>query len=240
MRWFGMKSCVLVLLTVGCLALAGSADGTPVSGAVYAAPTGLPSANLRRPTVEYRLRLHRAHRDERVEVVYRRGSEYLASAVQRINHFLRDYRTEQEGHYDVREFDLLYLLMQRLHRPNGTIDVLCGYRSPASNAYLRSRFPATGAAENSMHMQAKAIDIRVPGVSTETLRKTALSLHMGGVGYYPEARFVHVDVGPVREWIFEGGRMKIAGQHNAMNRELSSSTRERVNDGEGMERQSGQ
>ena len=91
-----------------------------------------------------------------------------------------------------------------------------------------------------MHMQAKAIDIRVPGVSTETLREAALSLHMGGVGYYPEARFIHVDVGPVREWIFEGGRVEMAGQHNAMDGEPSSSTHERADNGAGVESRSGQ
>ncbi len=75
---------------------------------------------------------------------------------------------------------------------------------------MEQQFPAhalgtsTGVAKNSQHMQAKAIDIRVPGVDTSRLRDIALSLHGGGVGYYPISQFVHVDVGPVRQWTFAG------------------------------------
>ena len=119
--------------------------------------------------VEFRLRLRRAHTQERLDIVYRRGNQYITSTVRELNHFLRDYPTGQDGHYDLLDFDLLYQLTQRLHRPNGSIEVLCGYRSPARNAYLRRRVPSTGAEENSMHMQSKAIDIRVPGVSTARL-----------------------------------------------------------------------
>ena len=80
--------------------------------------------------------------------------------------------------------------------------IVCGYRTPQSNRFLRTRSARTGVAEHSQHMLAKAIDIRVPGVSTARLRNAALSLGEGGVGYYPTSRFVHVDVGPVREWTF--------------------------------------
>ncbi len=92
--------------------------------------------------------------------------------------------------------------MITLHRPDGLIDVICGYRTPATNHALRTRAPVTGVSENSFHMASKAIDIQVLGVSTERLRDAALSLGMGGVGYYPSSHFVHVDVGPVRTWSF--------------------------------------
>jgi uncharacterized protein YcbK (DUF882 family) len=121
-----------------------------------------------------------------------------------LNHFLRDHRTDDESQYDPKEFDLLHNLMTRLGRPLGEIDVVCGYRTPWSNEFLRGRGENTGVAKNSQHVQAKAIDIRVPGVRTRRLRDAALSLQAGGVGYYPFSQFVHVDVGPVRQWSFRG------------------------------------
>ncbi|HEY5055644.1 MAG TPA: DUF882 domain-containing protein, partial [Acidobacteriaceae bacterium] len=114
----------------------------------------------------------------------------------------RDHRTGDASEYDPREFDTLHALMARLGRPTGIIDIVCGYRSPWSNNYLRTLGPSTGVAEHSQHMLAKAIDIRVPGVGTAALRNAALALHAGGVGYYPVSQFVHVDVGPVRTWSY--------------------------------------
>lgn len=152
----------------------------------------------------YRLRMHELHTGESIDLVYRVGGEYVPGAVAKLNYFLRDHRTNQVSHYDVREFDLLNSVMAKLGRPNGLIDVVCGYRTPWSNSYLRTRTAVTGVALHSQHMLAKAIDIRVPGVSTSRLRDVALSLHEGGVGYYPVSQFVHVDVGPVRRWTFAG------------------------------------
>ena len=152
--------------------------------------------------VESRLRLHQVHTGESIDVAYKVGDEYLPSSIELLNHFLRDYRTGEDASYDPREFDLLHALMITLHRPNGLIDVICGYRTPATNEALRTRAAVTGVAENSFHMVSKAIDIAVPGVSTERLRDAALSLGLGGVGYYPSSHFVHVDVGPVRTWSF--------------------------------------
>lgn len=155
---------------------------------------------------EYHLRLHHLHTGEDLDVVYRIGDTYLPDGLEKLNHFLRDHRTQTESHYDPKEFDLLHSLMTKLGRPNGEIDIVCGYRTPWSNQFLRSRSSNSGVAQHSQHMQAKAIDIRVPGVATTTLRDTALSLHAGGVGYYPVNQFVHVDVGPVRQWQY--GRAK--------------------------------
>lgn len=158
----------------------------------------LPSAAATEP--EFRLRLHHLHTGEDLDIVYRIGDTYLPSALRQLNHFLRDHRTQDVSSYDPREFDVLHELMASLGRSNGVIDVVCGYRTPWSNNFLRTRSANTGVAEHSQHMLAKAIDIRVPGVSTIMLRNAALALHAGGVGYYPVSQFVHVDVGPVRQW----------------------------------------
>ncbi len=153
----------------------------------------------------YVLHLHHLHTGEDLNVVYRVGDRYIPSAIAELNHFLRDHRTQAESHYDPREFDVLHNVLARLGRQNSVIDIVCGYRTPWSNNFLRTRSATTGVAKNSQHMQAKAIDIRVPGVTTASLRDAAMSLGAGGVGYYPVSQFVHVDVGPVRHWSF-GGR----------------------------------
>jgi len=170
------------------------------------APTPTASA----PTgQQYELKLYHLHTGESLDVVYRVGDTYIPAAMDKLNHFLRDHRTNDQSHYDPKEFDLLHSLMAKLGKNGSVIDVVCGYRTPWSNNFLRTRggtaSPAvTGVAKNSQHMQAKAIDIRVPGVTTSKLRDVALSLHDGGVGYYPVSQFVHVDVGPVRQWTFAG------------------------------------
>ena len=158
----------------------------------------------------YELHLHHLHTGEDLDVVYRVGNAYVPSAIDKLNHFLRDHRTQDVSHYDPREFDVLHEVLSKLGRPNGVIDIVCGYRTPWSNNFLRTRGGTaaptqTGVAQHSQHMLAKAIDIRIPGVTTSHLRDVALSLHEGGVGYYPVSQFVHVDVGPVRQWSF-GGR----------------------------------
>jgi uncharacterized protein YcbK (DUF882 family) len=186
---------------------------SPSANAAVAKTPSAPSAKVSNTAVHetsvlpgrvYRLRMHELHTGESIDIVYRIGSDYIPGAVAELNYFLRDHRTNQVSHYDVREFDLLNSVMAKLGRPGGLIDVVCGYRTPWSNNYLRARAAVSGVALHSQHMLAKAIDIRVPGVSTSRLRDVALSLHEGGVGYYPVSQFVHVDVGPVRRWTFAG------------------------------------
>jgi uncharacterized protein YcbK (DUF882 family) len=152
--------------------------------------------------LQYHLHMHHLHTGEDIDVVYRVGDTYIPEALDRLNHFLRDHRTQDVSSYDPKEFDVLHALMASLGRPNGIIDIVCGYRTPWSNAFLRGGRASSGVAEHSQHMLAKAIDIRVPGVSTVSLRDAALALHAGGVGFYPISQFVHVDVGPVRTWSF--------------------------------------
>ena len=166
----------------------------------------------KRPSIieESRLRLFHLHTGESIDVAYKRGGEYLPSGIAMLNHFLRDHRTDAEADYDPHEFDLLHSILSVLHRPNAVIDIVCGYRSPESNEYLRTLSPVTGVAEHSQHILSKAIDIRIPGVSTRRLRDAALSLGLGGVGYYPKSAFVHVDVGPVRQWQYGGRQMLLA------------------------------
>jgi uncharacterized protein YcbK (DUF882 family) len=146
----------------------------------------------------YRLHFFHTHTGERLDIVYRHGDSYDPAALATLNHYLRDHRTGDVQSYDPRVFDLLHDLLVSLGRPDAEIDVVCGYRTPWSNEYLRAH--GHGVALHSLHMRAMAIDIRIPGVPTATLRDAALSLHGGGVGYYAASNFVHVDVGRVRRW----------------------------------------
>lgn len=147
---------------------------------------------------EYRLNLYHSHTGERLDIVYRRGDSYLPGSIIHLDHFLRDHRTGDVHQFDPHLFDLLHDLGGAIGRPEGIIDIVCGYRSPWSNAFLRRT--SAGVAEHSLHMQGEAIDIRIPGIPTWKLRDVALALHRGGVGYYPKSEFVHVDVGRFRRW----------------------------------------
>ena len=150
------------------------------------------------PAREFRLRLYHTHTNERLHIVYRRGDTYVPEALNELDHFLRHHRTGEVHHFDPGLFDLLEDLTASVGRPATEIDIICGYRTPWSNEYLRTH--SSGVAKNSLHMQAEAIDIRVPATKTFELRNAALALHRGGVGYYPKSNFVHVDLGRVRRW----------------------------------------
>jgi uncharacterized protein YcbK (DUF882 family) len=147
---------------------------------------------------KYQLRLYNLHTGEHLNTTYRVGNQYQSGALAELDHFLRDYRTGVVHEYDTREFELLHDLMVSLGRPNGEIDIVCGYRTGRTNEWLRHHGHAV--ARRSQHIEGRAIDIRVPGYSAAKVRDAALLLHRGGVGYYAESDFVHVDVGPVRRW----------------------------------------
>ncbi len=147
---------------------------------------------------QYRLRFIHTHTGEKLDIVYRNGASYLPEALAELDHFLRDYRNGEVRHYDPRLFDLLYELLNAAGRPGAWINVICGYRNPQTNSYLRSH--GHGVARHSLHMQAMAIDMRLPGTSTAKLRDLALALRAGGVGYYAASDFIHLDVGRVRRW----------------------------------------
>ncbi|HTA22075.1 MAG TPA: DUF882 domain-containing protein [Terriglobales bacterium] len=168
---------------------------------LLAPPPGYGGTETASPAAhEYRLRFYHTHTGERLNVVYRRGDNYIPEALEELDHYLRDHRTGDVRHFDPRLFDLLYDLTGSLGDSGGEIDVICGYRTPWSNQFLRTRNPHTGVAQHSLHMQAEAIDIRLRGIPTSELRDAALRLHRGGVGYYRSSDFVHVDVGRVRQW----------------------------------------
>lgn len=140
------------------------------------------------------------HTGERLKTAYASGGQYQAEALRDLNHILRDFRANEIKPIDPRVFDLL-------HELGGTLEsdqpfhIISGYRSPNTNAQLRERGGATtGVASHSLHMVGQAIDIRLPGVTLENLRNAATSLRIGGVGFYPDLKFVHIDVGRVRYW----------------------------------------
>ncbi len=189
------KALALCVFSLSGLAVGRADEPGPVSPALL--PVPLDAAP--NPVKQYHLRMYHLHTGESVDVTYRVGDRYVPAAVAMLNRFLRDHRTGDTADYDPHEFDVLHSIMNKLHRPNGVIDIVCGYRTPWSNEYLRET-GGGGVAEHSQHMLSKAIDIRVPGVSTRKLDTVALSLGQGGVGYYPHSKFVHVDVGPVRKW----------------------------------------
>jgi uncharacterized protein YcbK (DUF882 family) len=175
----------------------GASGGALIAAALLVGPLAGFSAPPSAASV-YRLRMFHTHTGERIDVVYRQGNSYIPDAIARLNEFLRDHRTGAVHPYDPRLFDLLSTLEQTLGRPAAEIDVICGYRTPWSNGFLRQH--SAGVALHSLHMEAEAIDIRIPGTSTWAVRNAALALHLGGVGYYPLSDFVHVDVGRVRQW----------------------------------------
>jgi uncharacterized protein YcbK (DUF882 family) len=152
------------------------------------------------PDRPYRLHFFHTHTGERLDIVYRdaENGDYDQESLVRLNRYLRDHRTGEIHAYDPRVFDLLHDLTAALGNPDLEIDVICGYRTPGSNEFLRTH--GHGVAFHSLHMRAMAIDIRIPGIPTAKLRDAALALHRGGVGYYAVSNFVHVDVGRVRRW----------------------------------------
>lgn len=155
------------------------------------------AAHALRPRGERRLALLNLHTNESLETVYWRNGVYRDRALTAVNHVLRDHRT---GEVHPIERELLDLIV-RLHRELGAdapYHVISGYRSPKTNAMLRNR--SNGVASRSLHMDGRAIDIRLPGRRLAELRQTAISLRRGGVGYYPQSDFVHVDTGRVRTW----------------------------------------
>lgn len=151
---------------------------------------------------EWRLAIRNIHTNERFDAVFARGGQFVSAGLAELNHGLRDWRTGEEAPMDRRLLALLVSLRQSLGVAGGKpFDLISGYRSPSTNAVLRSRGGAhTGVATKSQHMLGKATDIHLPGVPLERLRDAARALGMGGVGYYPKDGFVHVDTGRVRHW----------------------------------------
>jgi uncharacterized protein YcbK (DUF882 family) len=158
---------------------------------------------------DHLLLLYNTHTAERIDIVYRRGEAYIPEATAKLDFFLRDHRTGDVRHFDPRLYDILSDLTASVGRPGGEIDIVCGYRTSSTNESLRAH--TTGVARNSLHIQAEAVDLRMPGIDTLKLRKAALALARGGVGYYPHSDFIHLDVGRVRQWCFDCPASLVAG-----------------------------
>jgi uncharacterized protein YcbK (DUF882 family) len=150
-------------------------------------------------TVARSLRFQNIHTGERLSVEYWLNGKYLPDALAAINKVLRDFRTGAVKEIDPDLLDTLVRLHDRLETGK-PFEVISGYRSPATNATLRAESGHSGVAAKSLHMQGMAIDIRVPGRPLIQVRNAALTERAGGVGYYPQSDFVHVDVGPLRRW----------------------------------------
>jgi uncharacterized protein YcbK (DUF882 family) len=146
---------------------------------------------------ERRLSFHNLHTGENLDLAYWVQGEYVPESLAEINHVLRDHRNDQVAAIDPRLLDLLNRVDVALGSSQ-PFQVISGYRSPASNRMLSEH--SDGVAKHSLHMEGKAIDIRIPGVRLADLRRTGLMLQGGGVGYYPASDFVHLDVGRVRTW----------------------------------------
>ena len=165
---------------------------------------GLLAAALPLPTFasqglmsERRLSFNNLHTGETLDRPYWIEGNYVVETLAEIDRVLRDHRTDQVAAIDTGLLDLLH----RVNAMLGTsqpFQVISGYRSPASNQMLASH--SGGVAKGSLHMQGKAIDIRIPGIQLADLRRAGLKLQSGGVGYYPGSNFVHLDVGRVRTW----------------------------------------
>jgi uncharacterized protein YcbK (DUF882 family) len=143
------------------------------------------------------LAFEHAHTGETLSVTYWSHGRYLPGARRKINWLLRDFHTDEVRDIDPRLLDVLCSIQHRL----GTTEPFCvlsAYRSPRTNALLAASMD--GVAQQSFHTQGMAIDICMKRRSPDRLRKAAAALQAGGVGYYPDHGFVHVDVGPVRYW----------------------------------------
>ncbi len=143
--------------------------------------------------------LHNIHTHEDITITYKKNGEFDPAALKRLNTYLRDWRKEAEITMDPQLFDMLWEVHREV-KATGPIHVVCGYRSPTTNAMLRSR--SNGVAQTSLHMQGKAIDFSIPSANVADVRAAALRIQGGGVGYYPTSGipFVHMDVGNVRHW----------------------------------------
>ena len=141
--------------------------------------------------------IHNLHTGDKLKTVYFENGRYLPDAMGELMKALRDWRSGEEHLMDPRLFDVMHALRGKLDTPQ-PFQIISGYRSKATNDAMHER--SSGVAKNSQHSEGKASDVRIEGVELGNIRKAALDLGAGGVGYYPVSNFVHVDVGPVRQW----------------------------------------
>jgi uncharacterized protein YcbK (DUF882 family) len=160
-------------------------------------PAPLFAAIERHLTPERNLSFFNTHTAETLDVCYFSNGYYSPAALAKINAILRDHRTGEIKAIETGLLDILHAISSTLTTEE-PFHIISGYRSPASNSQLRRKSKKVAA--GSLHMQGKAIDIRIPGCRTAHLREVAMRLKAGGVGYYQKSDFVHVDTGRVRFW----------------------------------------
>ncbi len=179
---------------LGTFLKSGVAAALVLAGSIGAAPIGTAEASNERALSFYNLHTH-----EKATIVFKRGGRYDAAGLAQINHFLRDWRREEETKMDPQLMDLIWEVYQR-SGSRVPINVVCGYRAPETNNMLRSR--SRGVAQNSQHTKGKALDFFLPDVPLAKLRAIGLQMQAGGVGFYPTSGspFVHMDTGSVRHW----------------------------------------
>lgn len=144
-----------------------------------------------------RLKMYSGRTGERIDMIYWIEGDYIKDAVDEIHHFMRDWRTNQVKKIDLRTIDIMAASHNILDISEPFL-LLSGYRSPKTNAMLRSR--SSGVAKNSLHMKGQAADLRLSSRSVSQMARAASACHAGGVGRYSGSNFVHVDCGPVRTW----------------------------------------
>ena len=146
---------------------------------------------------ERSIQLFNTHTREQLRACFYRAGTYCQDARSSLTHLLRDYRNGEQLAIDPGVFDILHEVAVAADR-EPRFEVISGYRSPATNAMLHEH--SSGVATRSLHMEGRAIDVRLQGYGTAKLRDVALALARGGVGYYAKSDFVHLDTGRVRTW----------------------------------------
>jgi uncharacterized protein YcbK (DUF882 family) len=178
-------------------ALAGGA-GLSLARLADAEDMATATAEASKPA-ERSIELFNTHTGEIASVVYKRGAEYDLAALATLKKVLRDHRNDESHDMDPRLFDQLHALALAAHC-DARFEIISGYRSPESNDKMSSR-PGSGVAKHSLHMQGRALDVRLKGCSCSELRDLALAAKQGGVGYYQRSDFVHIDTGAFRTWV---------------------------------------
>ncbi|MBU0946173.1 MAG: DUF882 domain-containing protein [Proteobacteria bacterium] len=163
-----------------------------ITGVALLAPT----LSLARKLDVRDLSFYHTHTGKELDVTYKIAGRYDPTALKKVNRHLQDFRTHETHPIDTKLLDILYKI--KTHAGGGVYEVISGYRSPKTNSMLRNK--SNGVAKRSLHMKGMAIDVRLSGVKTKELRDIARSMRGGGVGYYPQSDFIHLDTGKVRTW----------------------------------------
>ncbi len=144
------------------------------------------------------LQITNAHTGQKFQGEFWANGKYNTDAFKEIKEVFKDHRANETFPIDPRLLDIMYVLQQRANNTKNGYDLYSGYRSPNTNNKLRKA--SSGVAKKSLHMLGQAVDLRLPGTNLGSLRKDAIALKAGGVGYYPSSGFVHLDTGRVRSW----------------------------------------